>query len=221
MPSKSARSGAEQQDAAGLEGPLAKVMDLPEQEVLVERARRDDAPGRELGQRLLRLGEVADGAHVELLFARRMGDQERGERVVAQVLEEDPAARRVFAEDERHVDAARREQVAHLEEGPARGRSAGLADLLGLGAVGDEHADDGPAGHAPSVVAPRGGPAGHRLPGELACGARGKGAKDERVERAEIGCSGDGDVVSGRLAVKRTWQWGSRRAGPRGTTAGR
>src|SRR5450432_3225473 len=95
-----------QRDRASLERPLAKMMDLPEQEILVERARRDDAARPELRQRLLRLGEIADGADVELLLAVRMRREEGGERVVSEVFEQHPPARRVFTVDDRHVDAA-------------------------------------------------------------------------------------------------------------------
>ena len=173
-----------QRDAARLEGPLAEVVDLPAQQLVVEGAGGHDAAGGQRGEGALRPRQVRDRADVQGLAPRRVGGEEGRERVVAQVFEQEPPAGRVLAEQRGDVDAARVQQVAHLEEGPPRGRLA-LGDLLGLGAVGDEHGDGlRHAAEQDAEVAARGGAPGHGV--ERRRPAAGKGARDERRRGSEV-----------------------------------
>ena len=224
MPSNAARSSGESVIAARLERPLAEVMDLPEEQVLVERARRDDAAGPEPGERLLRLREIADGADVELLLAGRDGPRgkrracrRRGPRAGPSRA---PCLRRGRAGTSTPRDASRSRTS---RKGQRAAAPPALAISSGFAPSGTNMPTDRAAGHAPAEVAPRGRAAGHRLPREPArrAGARRKRAerRGRRARRSRAG--GRGRDRSGRSVSKRTWRWGSRRPGPRGTTASR
>jgi hypothetical protein len=201
-------------DAASLEPPLTKVLDLPQQKVLVERAARYDARRRQLGQRRLCARKVRDRANVEALFPVGVRRQESGKSVVAQVFEEQPALRRVLAVDGRHIDGARREKVAHLEERPA-GVLPGLGDLLGLGALRNEHRHGRAAWVTHAKVAASRRAARHRF--ELdAPGGRGRRESplDQAPDGAEVqrvnggGGRSDGHGRSG-LAARRSERYHS------------
>ncbi len=225
MPSKAARSPGDSAIAARLERPLAEVVDLPEQEVLVERARSDDAGRAELRQRLLRLGEVAHRADVELLLARRVGREEGGEGVVAEVFEQHPAARGVLAVR----PAARRPRATPGGRAP-RGTASGpaAAPVLpissGFAPVGHEHADERcRAAGAGAEVPPRARLLRASAPRPMrAATAAGNACATSASSAAKSSSGRPGSEIGwGRSGSKRTWRWGSRRPGPRGTTAGR
>src|ERR1700693_4883730 len=114
-----------------------------------------------------------------------MRGEESGESVATQVLQQNPAARRVLAVNGGYVHAARREQVPYLEEGPAGWRRSFLGHLLGLRPVGDEHGDRGATGQGDPKVPARRGSSGHRLAVERR-GVVGKNARDKGGERPEV-----------------------------------
>ena len=123
---------------ARVEAPLTEVVDLPAKEVLVEGAAGDDRFGRELAEGLLGAGEVLDRTGVEPDSVLGPAEEEVGERVLAEILDHEPPARRVLGEEVRDVDATRREELAHLDEGPL-GAGDDLLDLLGARPLGHEH----------------------------------------------------------------------------------
>ena len=154
-----------QRHSARLERPLAEVVHLPGQQLFVERPSGHDAP---LGQRLerpLRQREVVHGPDVEGLALVGVSLEERGERVVPEILEQHPAAFGVLAVQRRDVDPPAGKQVADLEERPAGGGRP-LRSLLRLRAIGHEHGDGratAPVAEPDAKVATRRRAAGHGL----------------------------------------------------------
>ena len=118
--------------------------------------------------------------------------------------------------ERRHVDAARGEQIAHLEERPARVRAPPLPTSSGLRAVrARTWRPPCPPREPHAEVAARGGAAGHRLALERAAALLGERADDERREGREV------ELVDG-LRERRDGSSGHwRRRESRGTTAGR
>ena len=95
------------------------MVDLPEEQVFVESPGADEARRREVREGDLRAREVTDRADVKLFAAVRVREKERRQGVVAEILEEQPAPRRVLGVHDGNVDAARSQKIPNFEKWPA------------------------------------------------------------------------------------------------------
>jgi hypothetical protein len=195
----------------GVEAPLAEVIQLPAEELLVEGARADDGAFGEIGEGPLGAREVGDGAGVDGGAAFGVALEVRREGLVAEVLDEQEALVARLAVDAGDAHAALGEEGRHFEERPAGALGAGCGDLLGAG-VGDEHRDERGgriAGGRHAEVAARRGAAGHgrdfRRGG--ACGAGDEAGEGLLIEGQHEGFVADAarDGNGPRDSLARRW----------------
>ena len=181
----------------------------------------DDAAVRELRERPLRLGEVADRADVELLFARRVGAPGRRRACRRRGLRGGPSRAPCLRRGRAGTSTPRAARRSRTSRNGQRAAAAPLADLLGLGPVGHEHADPGRRRRR----ARDSSAAWRRRPASAPRRARRTDGRQARATSAssasEVGLGGSAASRKRRRRLERTWQWGSRRRGPRGTTASR
>ena len=152
-----ARSAGDERVPARVEPPLAEVVDLPAQELLVERAAGDDRPRpADRGARPARARGPPRRA-CRSLSSRAGSEEVVRQRVVAQVLDDEPPARRVLGDDA----AGRQRRAPARSERTSRnghsGRSTSFCTSSGRGPSGTNMATaDAPPGGA------RGSTAGSR-----------------------------------------------------------
>jgi hypothetical protein len=194
--------------ALGIERPFSKVVDLPPQQIKVERARIHDTPRWQLGEYSLSARDIGDRPLIQELTVFWVLLEVARKGVIAEVFDKNEPVVACLSQDPRHRDAPLVQEIAHLEKGPTPSVSVVLGDLVGPRAVRHKHRNGAlaPRERNPEE-SPRRSSAGHLL--DVQAGSSSTSTADQLLEHVEarIGVHPPITTAGDAGEVDRTRPW--------------
>lgn len=190
---------------AGFQSPLAEVVNLPREQLFIKGPAPDNRAVRELMKRLLSARQIPHRDAINGLFLLGLPQEEMGERVVPEILDDEPLSLATVREDARDPYPVGGQQFLDFHEGPALANPVGLVDLVRASRIRDKKSNRAPGGgrwgfEQQAKELPGRSPAGHGL--GLPNGPCARDLRDQRREGREI------DVRQGVKAMPFTHSCG-------------